>query len=115
MEDVSALGSLPDFKNNITRERSNSDPGKRESKIVMNGKNTVPKSRAPSYLKATGQVENVAPTAPPSRRNKFASSIGRLFRPWKWRRKRKSDRFIATSESKWRTCICLSMHCIDYS
>ncbi|XP_028406177.1 phosphatase and actin regulator 3-like [Dendronephthya gigantea] len=38
-------------------------------------------------------------TPPPSRRSKFAASIGRFLRPWKWKRKKKSDRFLATSET----------------
>lgn len=38
-------------------------------------------------------------TPPTSRRSKLAASIGRFFRPWKWKRKKKSDKFLATSES----------------
>ena len=37
-------------------------------------------------------------TPPPSRRSKLAASIGRFFRPWKWKRKKKSDKFMTTSE-----------------
>ena len=39
-------------------------------------------------------------TPPPSRRSKFAASIGRFLRPWKWKRKKRSDKFLATSESE---------------
>ena len=39
-------------------------------------------------------------TPPPSRRSKLAASIGRFFRPWKWKRKKKSDKFLSTSEGK---------------
>ncbi|XP_035716414.1 phosphatase and actin regulator 4 isoform X2 [Folsomia candida] len=35
---------------------------------------------------------------PPPRKSKF-SSFGRLFKPWKWKRKKKSDKFEAASRS----------------
>ena len=37
-------------------------------------------------------------TPPTSRKAKIAASIGKFFRPWKWKRKKKSDKFIQTSE-----------------
>lgn len=92
---------------NISRERSNSDPGRRERTVVMNGGNTVPTRRAPTFLNATEvgippvAAANSSPnTPPPVRRSKLAISIGRLFRPWKWRRRKKSQKFITTSQSK---------------
>lgn len=94
---------------NISRERSNSDPGRREKTIVMNGGNsTVPTRRSPTFITATevGSPTQVAGansspnTPPPVRRSKLAISIGRLFRPWKWRRRKKSQKFITTSQSK---------------
>ncbi|OXA64147.1 Phosphatase and actin regulator 4 [Folsomia candida] len=36
---------------------------------------------------------------PPPRKSKF-SSFGRLFKPWKWKRKKKSDKFEAASRCK---------------
>lgn len=100
---ISPSGNL-----NISRERSNSDPGRRERTIVMNGGNTVPTRRAPTPLNATevGSPTHVSGansspgTPPPVRRSKLAVSIGRLFRPWKWRRRKKSQKFITTSQSK---------------
>ncbi|KAG5677901.1 hypothetical protein PVAND_007617 [Polypedilum vanderplanki] len=37
-------------------------------------------------------------TPPLERKSKF-SALGRLFKPWKWRRKKKSEKFEATSKS----------------
>lgn len=100
---ISPSGNL-----DLSRERSNSDPGRREKNIVMNGGNTVPTRRAPTFLNATEICDstpvagaNSSPsTPPPVRRSKLAISIGRLFRPWKWRRRKKSQKFITTSQSK---------------
>ena len=92
---------------NISRERSNSDPGHRERTIVMNGGNTVPTRRGPTFLNATEvDSSNVSGaysspgTPPPVRRSKLAISIGRFFRPWKWRKRKKSQKFITASQSK---------------
>ena len=100
---ISPSGNL-----DLSRDRSNSDPGRREKTVVMNGGNTVPTRRAPTFLNATevGVSSSVAganstPSTPPTvRRSKLAVSIGRLFRPWKWRRRKKSQKFITTSQSK---------------
>lgn len=89
----------------IGRERSNSDPGVREPRIIMNGNTTVPTRKAPSVFTSL-EVESQQPvnTPPPVRKNKFASSIGKIFRPWRWRRKKKSEKFIETSKSKSVIC-----------
>lgn len=100
---ISPSGNL-----DLSRDRSNSDPGRREKTVVMNGGNTVPTRRAPTFLNATevGVSSSVAganstPSTPPTvRRSKLAVSIGRLFRPWKWRRRKKSQKFITTSQSE---------------
>ena len=106
---ISPSGNL-----DLSRERSNSDPGRREKTIVMNGGNTVPTRRAPTFLNATevGVSTPVAgansspSTPPPVRRSKLAINIGRLFRPWKWRRRKKSQKFITTSQSKKLLILC---------
>ena len=106
---ISPSGNL-----DLSRERSNSDPGRREKTIVMNGGNTVPTRRAPTFLNATevGVSTPVAgansspSTPPPVRRSKRAINIGRLFRPWKWRRRKKSQKFITTSQSKKLLILC---------
>lgn len=38
-------------------------------------------------------------TPPLERKSKF-SALGKLFKPWKWKRKKKSDKFEAASRSK---------------
>lgn len=39
-------------------------------------------------------------TPPLERKSKF-SALGRFFKPWKWRRKKKSEKFEATSKCKY--------------
>jgi hypothetical protein len=39
-------------------------------------------------------------TPPLERKSKF-SALGRLFKPWKWKRKKKSDKFEAASRCKY--------------
>ena len=90
----------------LSRERSNSDPGHREPTVIMNGINTVPTRRAPTFLTSTEVGSPVSgahsiPNTPPTvRRSKLAVSIGRFLRPWKWRKRKKSQKFITTSQSK---------------
>lgn len=38
-------------------------------------------------------------TPPPVRKSRFAA-LGRLFKPWKWKRKKKSNKFEKTSRGK---------------
>lgn len=73
----------------------------------MNGGNTVPTRRAPTFLNATevgvstpvAGANSTPSTPPPVRRSKLAINIGRLLRPWKWRRRKKSQKFITTSQN----------------
>ncbi|XP_029212511.1 phosphatase and actin regulator 2-like [Acropora millepora] len=89
----------------LSRERSNSDPGHREPTVIMNGINTVPTRRAPTFLTSTEVGSPVSgahsiPNTPPTvRRSKLAVSIGRFLRPWKWRKRKKSQKFITTSQN----------------
>ncbi|XP_034939637.1 phosphatase and actin regulator 2 isoform X4 [Chelonus insularis] len=46
----------------------------------------------------TNSLGSGARTPPLERKSKF-SALGRLFKPWKWKRKKKSDKFEATSRS----------------
>ena len=75
--------------NGVTsQDRTSSEPPLSNAVTVCrNSSEKASQSRAPG-------------TPPPSRRSKIAASIGRFFRPWKWKRKKKSDKFLATSESK---------------
>ncbi|XP_073257810.1 phosphatase and actin regulator 1-like [Porites lutea] len=105
-ENVEGGRTSPSGNLSSPRERSNSDPGRPERTIVMNGGNTVPTRRAPTFLNAAevdspnvhGARSSPA-TPPPERRNKLAFSISRLFRPWKWRKRKKSQKFISTSQN----------------
>jgi phosphatase and actin regulator len=40
-------------------------------------------------------------TPPLERKSKF-SALGRLFKPWKWRRKKKSEKFEAASKCEFK-------------
>lgn len=42
---------------------------------------------------------------PPIERKSKLSALGRLFKPWKWKRKKKSDKFEAASRCKIRIII----------
>ncbi|XP_011691243.1 PREDICTED: phosphatase and actin regulator 1-like isoform X3 [Wasmannia auropunctata] len=46
----------------------------------------------------TNSLGSGARTPPLERKSKF-SALGRLFKPWKWKRKKKSDKFEAASLS----------------
>ena len=83
---------------NLNRERSTSDPCIRKENLVMNGSGKMEK-RGRNGLAST-LARDVVGTPPPVRKNKFASSISKLFRPWKWRKRKKSEGFITTSQSK---------------
>lgn len=43
-------------------------------------------------------------TPPLERKSKF-SALGKLFKPWKWKRKKKSDKLEAVSRSEYKTCL----------
>lgn len=40
-------------------------------------------------------------TTPPTKRKSKFSSFGKIFKPWKWRKKKSSDKFKETSEGNW--------------
>lgn len=48
----------------------------------------------------TNSLGSGARSPPLERKSKF-SALGRFFKPWKWRRKKKSDKFEATSKCKY--------------
>lgn len=39
-------------------------------------------------------------TTPPTKRKSKFSSFGKIFKPWKWRKKKSSDKFKETSEGR---------------
>ena len=69
-----------------SRERAISEPN-------MLTVNTVGQFHSPR-----GSDSAATATPQTSRKAKIAASIGKFFRPWKWKRKKKSDKFIQTSE-----------------
>lgn len=104
--EVAAEGrTSPSAPLNLSRERSNSDPGHREPTVIMNGGNTVPTRRAPTFFTSMevgspiSGAHSIPNTPPTVRRSKLAISIGRFLRPWKWRKRKKSQKFITTSQN----------------
>uniref|UniRef100_A0A3B4FK47 Phosphatase and actin regulator n=2 Tax=Haplochromini TaxID=319058 RepID=A0A3B4FK47_9CICH len=52
---------------------------------------------------------------PPIRRNSKLATLGRIFKPWKWRKK-KNEKLKQSSTGKMRTCVCISrFHKTKYS
>lgn len=47
-----------------------------------------------------GSVEAGDTTPPTKRKSKF-SGFGKIFKPWKWRKKKSSDKFKETSEGEY--------------
>lgn len=60
---------------------------------------------------STMRSESVVPSTqtPPSRRRSKFATLGRLLKPWKWRKK-KSEKFKQTSAGTWH-----SAHCVKFS
>lgn len=52
----------------------------------------------------TNSLGSGARTPPLERKSKF-SALGRLFKPWKWKRKKKSDKFEAASLCKYNNML----------
>lgn len=48
-------------------------------------------------------------TPPLERKSKF-SALGKLFKPWKWKRKKKSDKLEAVSRSKYKFYLVLYLN-----
>lgn len=45
-------------------------------------------------------VEAGGDTTPPTKRKSKFSGFGKIFKPWKWRKKKSSDKFKETSEGE---------------
>ncbi|XP_054148326.1 phosphatase and actin regulator 4 isoform X4 [Melozone crissalis] len=54
--------------------------------------------RAPSDASMGVDVLEAGDTTPPTKRKSKFSSFGKIFKPWKWRKKKSSDKFKETSE-----------------
>ena len=60
-----------------------------------------------------GSAASVCSATPPAQRKTRMQMLGRLFKPWKWKKKKKSEKFEATSKSKFRRFIWLNpYHCL---
>jgi phosphatase and actin regulator len=77
--------SLTDFITVRSKSNTNTPENKK-----MNGSGPV----------RTGSLGSAKARTPPVERKSKLSALGRLFKPWKWRRKRRSEKFEATSKSK---------------
>ncbi|EGI61935.1 Phosphatase and actin regulator 1 [Acromyrmex echinatior] len=62
------------------------------------GKPRIPAKKQNGAALRTNSLGSGARTPPLERKSKF-SALGRLFKPWKWKRKKKSDKFEAASLS----------------
>nr|XP_006819977.1 PREDICTED: phosphatase and actin regulator 1-like [Saccoglossus kowalevskii] len=92
---ASSASSSPITDKRVTqRDRSSSDPPTLVPKITdPNAAGDV----SVNSMKATNRKIAGTSTPPVERKSKF-SSFGRLFKPWKWRRRKKtSEKFTATS------------------
>ncbi|XP_043578504.1 phosphatase and actin regulator 4B isoform X7 [Bombus pyrosoma] len=74
--------SNDDTQNEETTTQSNGDTAKKQNGAALR----------------TNSLGSGARTPPLERKSKF-SALGRLFKPWKWKRKKKSDKFEAASLS----------------
>ncbi|CAC5367246.1 Phosphatase and actin regulator 3,Phosphatase and actin regulator 4A,Phosphatase and actin regulator 1,Phosphatase and actin regulator 4B,Phosphatase and actin regulator 4-B,Phosphatase and actin regulator 2,Phosphatase and actin regulator 4 [Mytilus coruscus] len=86
-----------------TRQRSNSDPqpNLEESKDTLSVKGTDDPGDSDSdgEKQKNGEVKtaSLGPNTPqPEKRSKF-SSFGKIFKPWKWKRKKKSEKIEKTA------------------
>ncbi|XP_059488694.1 phosphatase and actin regulator 3 isoform X3 [Neocloeon triangulifer] len=76
--------SLTDFISARSKSNTNTPETKK-----MNGSGPV----------RTGSLGSAKARTPPVERKSKLSALGRLFKPWKWRRKKRSEKFEATSKS----------------
>ncbi|GLG96343.1 Phosphatase and actin regulator 1 [Gryllus bimaculatus] len=93
------VGSQVDLKAISHADCSGDDPGKTRGLYKR-----VPTVESCSPKKANGaalRTHSLGPGArtPPLERKSKLAALGRLFKPWKWKRKKKSDKFEAASRS----------------
>lgn len=50
-----------------------------------------------------GEDENSGRSTPPNKRKGKFAKVGRIFKPWKWRKKKPSEKFTETSIGAWET------------
>lgn len=52
-----------------------------------------------------GEDENSGGSTPPAKRKGKFAKMGRIFKPWKWRKKKPSEKFTETSIGGLDTCL----------
>ncbi|XP_071856244.1 phosphatase and actin regulator 4 isoform X6 [Bombus fervidus] len=91
-EDAEISGSPEE----ITKPPLNNDDTQNEETTTQSNGDTAKKQNGAALR--TNSLGSGARTPPLERKSKF-SALGRLFKPWKWKRKKKSDKFEAASLS----------------
>ncbi|XP_071856243.1 phosphatase and actin regulator 4 isoform X5 [Bombus fervidus] len=92
-EDAEISGSPAE---EITKPPLNNDDTQNEETTTQSNGDTAKKQNGAALR--TNSLGSGARTPPLERKSKF-SALGRLFKPWKWKRKKKSDKFEAASLS----------------
>eukprot|EP00096_Caligus_rogercresseyi_P009623 TRINITY_DN3293_c0_g1_i2.p1 TRINITY_DN3293_c0_g1~~TRINITY_DN3293_c0_g1_i2.p1 ORF type:complete len:773 (-),score=265.22 TRINITY_DN3293_c0_g1_i2:637-2955(-) len=93
-QESSVNGSTPEhllFFNSPTTAEPKAEQPTRETVVRFSPRSSVLRSRPPSSTSSTR-------SSPNSRRINF-SAFGKLFKPWKWKRRKKSEQFEAASKS----------------
>ncbi|XP_043214021.1 phosphatase and actin regulator 1-like isoform X5 [Amphibalanus amphitrite] len=103
MTDKETFRGAHAMRNFLSRKKSNSDPNinankaaKPDSTEDANGEIGRQTAEMGSTLPSAHSPRSRTP--PVERKQKFAG-LGRLFKPWKWKRKKKSDKFAETQRS----------------
>ncbi|XP_061191458.1 phosphatase and actin regulator 4B-like isoform X2 [Saccostrea echinata] len=78
-----------------TRQRSNSDP--QASVDPLSTESGEKDKKKNGEMKSATLSTTTQHTPPPERKSKF-SSIGKIFKPWKWKRKKKSEKIERTAK-----------------
>ncbi|XP_033306916.1 phosphatase and actin regulator 4B isoform X5 [Bombus vosnesenskii] len=92
-EDAEISGSPAE---EITKPTLSNDDTQNEETTTQSNGDTAKKQNGAALR--TNSLGSGARTPPLERKSKF-SALGRLFKPWKWKRKKKSDKFEAASLS----------------
>lgn len=50
-----------------------------------------------------GEDQSSGGSTPPGKRKSKFAKVGRIFKPWKWRKKKPSEKFTETSIGAWDT------------
>ncbi|XP_003698640.1 phosphatase and actin regulator 1-like [Apis florea] len=92
-EDAKTSGSPAE---EATKSQTSDESPQQEETTTQSNGDTAKKQNGAALR--TNSLGSGARTPPLERKSKF-SALGRLFKPWKWKRKKKSDKFEAASLS----------------